>query len=318
MKKKILAIQGSEINKINYKTDTSILLGLEAQKRKFDIYYYEPKDLSYNNGKILAKSSKIYISNEYMYPIKKIKSTNLDLSKVKILLIRNEPPFNQQYINTTFILDRLSKNIKIINHPKSIREVPEKLFSLKFIKFMPPTLISENLGEIKTFFEKHRNNIVIKPIEGYSGNDVRLIKKFDKKKITKYLKKYNHIIFQKYIAKISRGDKRIFIINGKVMGAISRIPRKGSILSNMSKGAYAKKIDINSKELLISKKIATELKKNNIYFAGIDFVNGKLIGDINVTSPTGLKTYYDLTGINLAEYFFDNIWYLRRSSPQVR
>ncbi len=307
MKKKILAIQGSEINKINYKTDTSILLGLEAQKRKFDIYYYEPKDLSYNNGKILAKSSKIYISNEYMYPIKKIKSTNLDLSKVKILLIRNEPPFNQQYINTTFILDRLSKNIKIINHPKSIREVPEKLFSLKFIKFMPPTLISENLGEIKTFFEKHRNNIVIKPIEGYSGNDVRLIKKFDKKKITKYLKKYNHIIFQKYIAKISRGDKRIFIINGKVMGAISRIPRKGSILSNMSKGAYAKKIDINSKELLISKKIATELKKNNIYFAGIDFVNGKLIGDINVTSPTGLKTYYDLTGINLAEYFFDNI-----------
>ena len=242
-----------------------------------------------------------------MYPIKKIKSTNLDLSKVKILLIRNEPPFNQQYINTTFILDRLSKNIKIINHPKSIREVPEKLFSLKFIKFMPPTLISENLGEIKTFFEKHRNNIVIKPIEGYSGNDVRLIKKFDKKKITKYLKKYNHIIFQKYIAKISRGDKRIFIINGKVMGAISRIPRKGSILSNMSKGAYAKKIDINSKELLISKKIATELKKNNIYFAGIDFVNGKLIGDINVTSPTGLKTYYDLTGINLAEYFFDNI-----------
>ena len=307
MKRKILAIQGSEISKINYKTDTSILLGLEAQKRKFDIYYYEPKDLSYNNGKILAKSSKIYISNEYMYPIKKIKSTNLDLSKVKILLIRNEPPFNQQYINTTFILDRLSKNIKIINHPKSIREVPEKLFSLKFIKFMPPTLISENLDEIKTFFKKHRNNIVIKPIEGYSGNDVKLIKKFDKKKITKYLKKYNHIIFQKYISKISRGDKRIFIINGKVMGAISRIPRKGSILSNMSKGAYAKKIDINSKELLISKKIATELKKNNIYFAGIDFVNGKLIGDINVTSPTGLKTYYDLTGINLAEYFFDNI-----------
>ena len=307
MKKKILAIQGSKINKINYKTDTSILLGLEAQKRKFDIYYYEPKDLSYNNGKILAKSSKIYISNEYMYPIKKIKSTNLDLSKVKILLIRNEPPFNQQYINTTFILDRLSKNIKIINHPKSIREVPEKLFSLKFIKFMPPTLISENLDEIKTFFKKHRNNIVIKPIEGYSGNDVKLIKKFDKKKITKYLKKYNHIIFQKYISKISRGDKRIFIINGKVIGAISRIPRKGSILSNMSKGAYAKKININSKELLISKKIATELKKNNIYFAGIDFVNGKLIGDINVTSPTGLKTYYDLTGINLAEYFFDNI-----------
>jgi glutathione synthase len=114
-------------------------------------------------------------------------------------------------------------------------------------------------------------------------------------------------MFQKFIPQISKGDKRIFIINGKVKGSISRVPKLGSILSNMSKGAKAKEIEITNHELKISKFIASELKKLNIYFAGIDFINGKLIGDINVTSPTGLKTYYDLTGINLAKYFFDNI-----------
>ena len=114
-------------------------------------------------------------------------------------------------------------------------------------------------------------------------------------------------MFQKFIPQIHKGDKRIFIINGKVKGAISRLPKRGSILSNMSKGASAKKIQITTQELKICKIVASELKKKNIYFAGIDFIKGKLIGDINVTSPTGLKTYFDLTGINLAEYFFDNI-----------
>lgn len=306
MKKKILAIQGSEINKINYNTDTSLFLALEAQKRKFDIYYYEPKNLSFNNGKVLAKCVKIQVSNNQINPIKKIKKVDLNLLKVKVLLIRNEPPFDQQYINTTFMLDQISNKIKIVNNPKSIRDVHEKLFSLKFIKYMPPTLISENSDEIKSFIQKYKK-IVIKPVEGYGGSDVSLIKKFNKKIINKYFKKYNHVVIQKFLGKISKGDKRIFIINGKIKGAISRVPKQGSFLSNMSKGAEPKRINVNIKELRISKIIAKELKKNNIYFAGIDFIQGKLIGDINVTSPTGLKTYYDLTGINLAKYFFDNI-----------
>jgi len=281
MKKKILAIQGSSLKRINIKTDTSFFLGLEAQRRNYDIYYLK------NPIKILNKSV-------------------LNLVKAKVLLIRNEPPFNQQYINTTFILENIAKKLKIINNPKALREVPEKLFSLRLIKFMPPTLISEDLDEIKKFFNKNKK-VVIKPIESYGGNDVKLLNKFHKEKILKYIKKYSHLMFQKFIPQISKGDKRIFIINGKVKGGISRVPKLGSILSNMSKGAKAKEIKITPYELKISKFVASELKKSNIYFAGIDFINGKLIGDINVTSPTGLKTYYDLTGINLAGYFFDNI-----------
>jgi glutathione synthase len=306
MKKKILAIQGSSLKKINIKTDTSFFLGLEAQRRNYDIYYYEPKDLSFIDGKVIARCIKLKFQNNTKQPIRILKKSVLNLIKAKVLLIRSEPPFNQQYINTTFILERISKKIKIINNPKALRDVPEKLFSLRLTKFMPSTLISEDLDEIKKFFNKNKK-VIIKPIESYSGNDVNLLNKFNKKKILSFIKKYHHLMFQKFIPQISQGDKRIFIINGKVKGAISRIPKQGSILSNMSKGARAKKIQINSQEFKVSKIVASELKKLNIYFAGIDFIKGKLIGDINVTSPTGLKTYYDLTGVNLAEYFFDNI-----------
>jgi glutathione synthase len=306
MKKKILAIQGSSLKKINIRTDTSFFLGLEAQKRNYDIYYYEPNDLSFVDGKVIARCSRVKFENNFKRPIKILKKGILNLIKAKLLLIRNEPPFNQQYINTTFILGHISRKIKIINDPKALREVPEKLYSLRLTKFMPSTLISEDLGEIKRFFNKNKK-IVVKPIESYSGNDVRLLNKFNKEQITGYIKKNHHLMFQKFIPEISKGDKRVFIINGKVKGAISRLPKKGSILSNMSKGASAKKIQITNQELKISKIVASELKRKNIYFAGIDFIKGKLIGDINVTSPTGLKTYYDLTGINLAKYFFDNI-----------
>ena len=306
MKKKILAIQGSSLKKINIKTDTSFFLGLEAQKRNYDIYYYEPKDLSFMDGKVTAKCRKVKFLKNIKKPVQIYKKSVLNLIKAKLILIRNEPPFNQQYINTTFILEHISKKVKIINDPRALREVPEKLFSLRLTNFMPSTLISEDLEEIKKFFSKNRK-VVIKPIESYSGNDVKLLNKFNKGQILKYIKKYHHLMFQNFIPQISKGDKRIFIIDGKVKGAISRLPKQGSILSNMSKGASAKKIQITSRELKISEIVARELKRKNIYFAGIDFIKGKLIGDINVTSPTGLKTYYDLTGINLAEYFFDNI-----------
>ena len=191
MKKKILAIQGSNLKKINIRTDTSFFLGLEAQKRNYDIYYYEPKDLSFVDGKVIARCSKIKFQNNLKKPVKILKKSILNLVKAKLLLIRNEPPFNQQYINTTFILEHISKKIKIINDPKALREVPEKLFSLRLNKFMPPTLISEDLREIKKFFNKNKK-VVIKPIESYSGNDVKLLNKFNKGQIIKYIKKHKY------------------------------------------------------------------------------------------------------------------------------
>ena len=133
------------------------------------------------------------------------------------------------------------------------------------------------------------------------------MKTFNAIKIRKLLKTHNHLFFQKFLPGVSKGDKRVFIINGKVCGAISRVPKKGSILSNMSKGARPINIKLTSKEIKISNIIAKDLKKENIFFAGIDFIDQKLNGDINVTSPTGLKTLFELSGKNLAKTFWKEL-----------
>ncbi len=304
--KKILAIQGSDLGKVNIKTDTTILLAAEAQKRGYKIYYYEPQNISFLNGKVFAlcKHIKIDYKNKKFFTL--LKTFNFNLENSKVILIRNDPPFNNRYLYTTFLLNYISKKVKIINHPFAVRNVSEKLFSINFIKYMPPTLISENLKEIRSFFKRYKP-IVAKPINGFGGNDVILLKTFNTRKINKLLKIYNHLFFQKFLPGVSKGDKRVFIIKGKVVGAISRVPKKGSILSNMSKGAKAKLTNLSSKEIKASKAIGKLLIKNNIYFAGVDFVQGKLIGDINVTSPTGLVAYKELSGKNLSKLFWKNI-----------
>ena len=304
--KKILAIQGSDLKKINIKTDTTLLLANEAQKRGYKIYYYEPQNISFLNGKVIALCKHIKINYGKKKFFTSLKTINLNLINSKVILIRNDPPFNNRYLYTTFLLNHISKKVKIVNHPFAVRNISEKLFSINFLKFMPPTLISENLIEIRNFFKKYKS-VVAKPINGFSGNNVILLKAFNLKKIKKLLKTHNHLFFQKFLPGVSKGDKRVFIINGNIAGAISRVPKKGSILSNMSKGAKAKLTKLTNKEIAASKEIGRLLIKNNIYFAGIDFVQEKLIGDINVTSPTGLAVYKDLSGINLAKQFWNNI-----------
>ena len=303
---KILAIQGSDLKKVNIKTDTTILLATEAQKRGYKVYYFKPEDLSFLNGKVIAFCKHIKINNNKKNFYSILKTINFNLEKSNVILIRNDPPFNSRYLYTTFLLNHISRKVKIINHPFAVRNVSEKMFSINFMKYMPPTLISENQKEIKRFFKKQKS-VVVKPIDGFSGNNVILLKSFNASKIRKLLKKNNHLFFQKFLPEVSRGDKRVFIIKGKIVGAISRVPKKGSILSNMSKGAHAKLTKLTNKERKASRAIGKLLVKNKIYFAGIDFIQEKLIGDINVTSPTGLAAYRDLSGINLAKTFWNNI-----------
>ena len=303
---KIVAIQGNQLKKLNPLTDTTIFLANEIQKKNYKIFYYEPKDLSILNFKVIAKGFFIKIEYEKKKFFKILKKEKLDLSKCKFLLIRQDPPFNLEYISSTYILENIKDKVKIVNDPTSIRNISEKLYSTKYQKFMPDTIFTQNINEIKKFFKRYKK-IILKPIHGYGGNDIHLLSKFDNKFIKRFIKKHDHIMCQKFLSKINKGDKRVFIIDGKIAGAISRIPKKGSFLSNLSRGAKAIKINLSKREKKISKKIAKDLKKENIFFAGIDFIDQKLNGDINVTSPTGLKTLYDLTGINLAKIFWRNL-----------
>ena len=306
MTNKIIAIQGNHPSQLNPKNDTTIFLANEIQNKNYKLFYFTPKNLSIINKKVFAKGSFIKFSytNKNFYKI--IKNQKLDLIKCKFILIRQDPPFNLEYISTTFILENIKNKVKIINDPTSIRNISEKLYSAKFLKFMPPTIFTQNISEIKNFFKRYKR-VIIKPIHSFGGNDIYLLDKFKFNLINRFIKKYDHIMCQKFLPDIRKGDKRVFIINGKVRGAISRIPKKNSFLSNMSKGAKPIITKLTRKETKISNFIAKDLKQRKIFFAGIDFIGQKLNGDINVTSPTGLKTFYDLSNINLAKTFWKDL-----------
>jgi len=303
---KIVAVQGNHPSKLNPISDTSIFLANEIQSKNYKIFYYDPKDLSVINSRVVA--SGFFIKFDYTKKkfFKILKKKKLDLVKCKFILIRQDPPFNLEYISSTYILDAIKGKVKIINNPTSIRNVSEKLYSARYRKYMPSTIFTQNIDEIKRFFKAHKK-VILKPIHSYSGNDIHLLNKFNSKLINQFIKKHAHIMCQEFLPKISKGDKRVFLINGRVCGAISRVPKKGSFLSNMSKGAKPINIKLSKKENKVSKLIAKDLKKENIFFAGIDFIDQKLNGDINVTSPTGMKTLYDLSGINLAETFWKEL-----------
>ena len=304
---KIVAIQGNHPKRLNPTSDTSAFLANEVQNKKYKIFYYEPKNLSIINDKVIAKGFfiKFDYTNKKFFKILKYQTINL--LNCKFILIRQDPPFNLEYISTTYILDKIQNKVKIVNNPTSIRNISEKLYSSYYQKFMPKTIFTKDLKEIKNFYNVNKK-MIIKPIHSFGGNDIHLIQGFFKKKLViKFLKKHGHIVCQKFLPKIKYGDKRVFLINGKICGSISRIPKKGSFLSNMSKGAKPTLIKLTKTEIKISNIVGKDLKKQNIYFAGIDFIDQKLNGDINVTSPTGLKTYYDLSKINLAKEFWKGL-----------
>ena len=306
-KTKIVAIQGDKLKTINKDTDTSLLLALEAQRRGYKIYYYETENLNYINGKVQAyiKELKLFEKNKKFYKI--INQKFFDLSKANYVLIRQNPPFNMDYITATFFLEHLPRNVKVVNNPVSVRNVSEKFYSVNFLKYMPPTIFTKNIEEIKKFVKKYKK-IVIKPIHGYGGKNILFVNKsINQIKVLNYIKKFGHVMVQKFIPQVTKGDKRVFIINGLVKGAIQRVPRKGSFVSNLAQGGKAIKTELNFRELKISKIVAKHLKKSKIFFAGIDLVSNYLIGDINVTSPTGLKNFKDLSGINLAKDFWNNL-----------
>ena len=261
MKNKILAIQGDNLKTLNYENDTTIFLAYEAQKQGAKIFYYEPKNIFIKNNKIYADGNFTKFYNKKKF-FKLLGKKTINLERSNYLLVRQDPPFNMNYITTTYFLDRL-KTVKIINNPTSIRNVSEKLYSYEFKKYMPPTIFTSRISDIISFVKKNKLSI-IKPINGHGGNNIKLLKgKINNKNLYKYLKLHRYIMCQKFLPGIVNGDKRVFIINGKVVGSFSRVPKKGSFLSNLSKGARVSISKLTTNEKAMSKSIAKKTFKNS-------------------------------------------------------
>ena len=305
--RKIIAIQGDSLSSLKRGTDTTLLLALEAQKRGYKIYYYETKNLTFSHNSVYAISNEVKFNENKKKFYSIINSKLLDLSKVSFVLMRQNPPFNMDYITATFLLEKISKKTQIINNPFAVRNMPEKLYSINFLRFMPPTIFTKSINEIEKFKKKY-GKIVIKPTHGYGGKNIFFVNKnLAKIKIINYVKKHDHVMVQKFIPEIKYGDKRIFIIGGVIKGVIKRIPKTGSIVSNIGQGGTAVETTLTKKEIRIAKIIAKSLNKNKIVFAGIDLISNYLTGDINITSPTGLKNFEELTGVNLAIDFWNYV-----------
>tara|TARA_B100000686_G_scaffold351311_1_gene449725 strand:+ start:16108 stop:17046 length:939 start_codon:yes stop_codon:yes gene_type:complete len=305
-----IAIQMDPIESINIQTDTTFALALEALKRGYDLFYYNPKNLSYLNGQITASGRKIVeLKKEKNNHITLGKPKTIDLSSQDIILLRQDPPFDMNYITNTHILEKLHPITFVVNNPKEVRNAPEKIFVNNYKEFMPETLITRNLKEILKF-KKEFKEIILKPLYGNGGKQIFHIKKDDPNLLT-HLEMFfeisnEPIIIQRYLSEVRKGDCRIILINGEIAGAINRVPPKGQARSNLHVGGKAEKKILNKKEIEICEAIAPELKKRELILVGLDII-GNYITEINVTSPTGIQEISKFNNVNLSAKFWDCI-----------
>ena len=306
MKNKI-AIQMDDIKTIDFDFDSSFVIGLEGQRRNYDLFYYHPDDLFIDQGVVKAKGFFLELFDQKINYYKFLSDkTEVKLDDFKFIFLRQDPPFNMHYITSTYILDCLPKSTKVINNPSSVRNAAEKILPFQFKEFMPPTLISQSVDEIKNFFKVHQD-IITKPLYGNGGEGINRSKD---KKLTgfdidgEYLDM--PIMAQKYIPEISEGDRRIIFFDGDYVGSVARIPLQGSIKANFHAGGLAKKTGLVFRDQQIIEALARELKKMDLFFVGIDII-GNFLTEINVTSPTGIKQINKLNDIKLEKVFWDKL-----------
>lgn len=304
-----IAIQMDPLEKINPKEDSTFVIAQEAQRRGYKLFHYSPKDISLKNNIIIAKGCYFKIINQGKKFFKKQKKISINLNQFHYVLVRQDPPFNMEYITATYFLEMLNQKVLVVNNPAEIRNNPEKLSMFNFKNLIPDTLISEDLTEIQNFIKKYKFTI-LKPLYGNGGEGIEKVTKGSLKNktiIQRMIKKYKGaIIAQKFIKEISQGDRRIILIDGEYMGSVARIPKKGSIKANFHAGGSAQKSGLVFKDRKICSKLKPYLKKKGLFFTGIDAI-GNYLTEINVTSPTGMQEINQLNNTRLEKIFWDKL-----------
>lgn len=300
-----IALQMDAIGSINIDSDTTFALALEAQNRGHELYYYQPQNLSLKAGEAVANIQKITLYNEKNNHFALKNATEELLKDMDVILMRQDPPFDMNYLTYTYLLDKIHPKTLVVNNPTEVRNCPEKIFVCDFAKFIPPTLISADKNTAEDFLNQHVD-IILKPLYAHGGQDVNRVNKDNfAKTFDELLGKYKTpIIAQKFIANVTKGDKRIILIDGEVAGAVNRIPPEGEILSNFVQGGTGQKTTLTKRENEICKVLKPELKKRGLILTGIDVIDGYLT-EINVTSPTGIQSINRLDGVKLEEIFWN-------------
>jgi glutathione synthase len=302
-----IIVQMDPIEKLNLEGDSTFALLYEAQTRGYEIDFYTPNMLTLEDGILLAEAYQISLKNNPSEIIKSNGAKSVQLDKYDVVLMRQDPPFDMNYITATHLLETVQERVLVLNNPFYVRNCPEKIFVNKYKKFMPPTMITRNTSEINRFRDRY-DEIIIKPLYGNGGASVFYSNKSDRN-FSSIIENFMNIsnepfIIQKFIPNVSHGDKRIILINGQIAGAINRLPQNGEIRSNMHVGGQAVKTEITPNEREICDVLSKDLINFGLFFVGIDVIDN-FITEINVTSPTGIREIHKLTGQNIAENFWN-------------
>ncbi len=305
----LVSFQIDHLDSLNYKTDSTLPIILESQKRGFKNYVFQPHNVFMNNKGIFAYANQIKFKSQSLNSFIVSNEKILNLNNSQFLFIRQDPPFDMTYITSLHLLELLSKKVRIVNDPKGIRNAPEKILMLQFSKIIPPTLITRSPNEIKKFSNKY-SSLIIKPLYGNGGESVFLLEKKDKnfnQIIENFLNKSSEpFILQKFIPEVKKGDKRVLIVNGSPVAAVQRIPKNNDIRSNIHVGGTVVKTKLTKNDLKICDAIKEELIKNKLFFVGIDII-GNYLTEINVTSPTCIQEIKKLNKIDVSRKIWDEL-----------
>ena len=308
MKLKV-AIQMDHVSSIDIDGDSTFVLGLEAERRGYAVWHYTPPDLIFRDRKVLARAQPMKLRREKGNHFTLGAPEMIDLTAFDVVLLRQDPPFDMSYITTTHLLEHVHPKTLVVNDPASVRNAPEKLFVTHFDNVMPPTLITADARALREFRDEHKG-IILKPLFGNGGAGVFHITPDDENLgalLETFTLLYREpVIVQRYLPEIRQGDKRIILIEGEAVGAVSRVPQQGEARANFHAGGSAKATELTKREQDICAAIGPTLREQGLVFVGIDVI-GDYMTEINVTSPTGVREVARFGGADIAGLFWDAV-----------
>ena len=304
-----VAVQMDPIEPIDINADSTFRIMEEAQARGHELFYYTPDMIAFDEGRVTARGWPVTVRREKGNHADKGEMRTVDLGDWDVVWLRQDPPFDMSYITTTHLLDMLSPGTLVVNDPFWVRNYPEKVLVLSFPDLTPPTMIARDLKTLKDFKHRH-GDIILKPLYGNGGAGVFRLDPQDRNlnSLHELFAGINRepLIAQKFLPDVSKGDKRVILVDGKAVGAINRVPAEGETRSNMHVGGRAEKVEMSARDHEICERIGPLLREKGQIFVGIDVIGGWLT-EINVTSPTGIQELERFDGINVAAKIWEAI-----------
>jgi glutathione synthase len=314
-----VAVQMDPLESVNIAGDSSFALMLEAQARGHALWHYEVRHLSLREGRgnaaaatadrVTCVARPVTVRREAGAHFHAGAAETIDLARMDVVLMRQDPPFDMAYISATHILEHIHPRTLVVNDPASVRNAPEKLLVTHFPDLMPPTLVTWDVAAIRAFRAEF-GDIIVKPLFGNGGAGVFRIRPDDENLGAllemHFARSREPLMIQRYEPAVRRGDKRIILIDGEPAGAINRVPAEGEARSNMHVGGRAERVALTPRDDEICRRIGPLLREQGLIFVGIDVI-GDYLTEINVTSPTGLQEIARFDGVNLAGRIWDRI-----------